>query len=265
MTCARSSQRETRTRGLRGADHAAHHRAGDGVWPFTNTAGATLVCRLPLLVCSGLRSDHGASPIPRRGGLVGGGKPGKTTPRQSKKTRRQKRLGQSGDGFMIAGRKSSVGRLSRVRVWAGVAADGCRRPLLGHRSPRERAFGASGRAAGCPGVVPRAAVVRWTRRLHARTPRTRAVTAPFGRLRPLPHSLVNSTLPLWISCGGWFLSPNNIAGWATGQTWVRSFSFSRATHRRHPESLPTDTQQLLCELNNDRQRGRRATRWPAPR
>ena len=102
------------------------------------------------------------------------------------------------DSFMIAGRRCWVGRLGKARVWAGVAADGCRRPLLRHRSRRERDFRASGRAAGCPGVVPRAAVVRWTKRLHARTHRTRAVMAPFGRLRPLPHSLVNSTLPLWI-------------------------------------------------------------------
>lgn len=169
------------------------------------------------------------------------------------------------DSFMIAGRRCWVGRLGRVRVWAGVAADGCRRPLLRHRSRRERDFRASGQAAGCPGVVPRAAVVRWTKRLYARTHKNKGRYGPIRPLAATPSFTGQLNFTALDPCGCWFLSPNNIAGWATAQTWVRSFSFSRATHRRHPESLPTDTQQPLCKLNNDCQRGRPATRWPATR
>ena len=99
------------------------------------------------------------------------------------------------DSFMIAGRRCSVGR---VREWAGVAADGCRRPLLRHRSLRERDFEPVDEQRDAQGLFRALPWFVGQNAFHARTPRTRAVTAPFGRLRPLPHSLVNSTLPLWI-------------------------------------------------------------------
>ncbi len=147
-------------------------------WPAARRPWSAVVCAL-------------ASRLPHRGGLVGE-KPPHASPKRSL------------DQNMIAGRRSSVGR---VRVLAGVAADGCRRPLPRHRSRRKRDFEPVDGQRDAQGLF-RALLwfVRQNASLHGllhSAPRTRAVAAPFGRLRPLPHSLVNSTLPLLM----WLLVP----------------------------------------------------------